>query len=747
MALEEVNTKLAQIALAECEGFPFERFTNDFLAATLPGEEFVPVGGTSDGGADGIQETGLVSSQKKSGQFYQFSIQENYRSKIKGTVARLKEFGRNVTQLIYITSQQISTYDTEEERLTDELGVIIRIRELKWIISNLNKNEATKKAYYTHLAHYTDFLRDLDNAHQIKVSENISHPSVYVFLQQQVQNKENGKHLTKTVADTLILWALNDTNPDKDLFMTRDEILTRIKTTIPWAKNIVTGMLNERLRELSRKVSGAKYINHHKKDDKFCLPFETREIVALERSEDEVLIIDVISEIESFDILAEYEPDKKKYFANLAIRVCQLFFEREGLNCSSYLNTSSSNAQNSFIENIVFDRVMDALKEAGVSSEEQITNSETLCEIVRRMFYVSTQKQRLLLIKFSRTYVLLFTLQAEPRVVEYFQKATANFRLLVGTDLIIRAISERFLSKENQMTRNLFEMARVAGIKLILTEPALDGIIKHLIVTDNEYFHHIRDREKHLTDEIVRESSQILIRTYYHAKKYEGYDKSWQNFMSEFLSHKKLHDPQGKDELRTYLCYQFGMEYLSREDLSLGTSAKDVEQLANQIIDIKKNNRLLATDVALTINAVYAQRQANKESSIFPEYGYQTWWLTQETKVQNHTEKLVKKHAAKFIMRPEFLLNFFALSPSVDDIKESYKTIFPSVMGLQMGNRLPDHLFHKVLEQVDEWASSDAGRVAAKTRALCDRLKAEHFDDEVNYNAIDKILADCTEQD
>jgi hypothetical protein len=737
MALKEINTKLATIALDNCEGFPFEEFANDFLSA-IEGTNFIPVGGTSDGGADGVHEQGLYSSDKKD-VFYQMSIEKDHRYKVKKTIDRLVEFGRTPKRLIYVTSQTIGTYDREEERLTDKHDVFVRIRDGKWIIANLNHSEATKRAYYTHLERYTDFLKDLDKGNKIKQSSNVAHPSVYVFLQQQVENREKDKHLTKTVADSLILWALNDTDPDKDRFMTRPEIMESIKNNIPWAKNIVGGILASRLSELVNKGGvGGKKVNYHKKGDKYCLPFETREIIATEKCDDESIQINVIDEICSFGILEEIEPVEKKLIANVAIRTAQLFFEREGLNCSYFLNGKESE-KSSLIENTVYDRVTDALNELVSSDEKRKTFNPLICEIVRNMFYKSSESQRVLLTKFSRTYILLFTLQAEPRVVEYFQKATANFRLLVGADLIIRAMSERFLSEENQMTRNLFKIANSAGIKLYLTEPALDGVIKHLIVTDNEYKHHIQPRESYLTVDLIRESSQIFIRTYYHAK-IEGYSKSWSNFIGEFITYSQLHTASGREEFKTYITQQFGMEYISSDDLYSKTSHNDVSNLADQILSIKQGSQSLADAISLTINSVYGQRRANKEFSTFPEYGYQTWWLTQESKVQKHTVDIVKKNGAKFIMRPEFLLNFFSLSPSVRDIRESYKAIFPSVMGIQMGNRLPDELFHKVLEQVDVWNGQEDGRVSAKIRALCDRLKAEHYDESANSNAIDKVL-------
>ncbi|WP_045858675.1 hypothetical protein [Teredinibacter purpureus] len=737
MALEEINTKLAKVALGNCEGFPFEEFANDFIAA-IEGADFIPVGGTSDGGADGVHEQGLYSIDKKD-VFYQISIEQNHRSKVKKTIDRLIEFGRTPKRLIYVTSQTIGTYDREEEHLTDKHDVFVRIRDGKWILANLNHSEATKKAYYTHLERYTDFLKDLEKGNKIRTSANVSHPSVYVFLQQQVENREKDKHLTKTVADSLILWALNDTDPDQDRFMTQTEILESIKSNIPWAKNIVGGILTSRLKELVSKGGvGGKKVNYHKKGGRYCLPFETRVIIADEKSNDESVQIDVVNEICTFDILNEIEPDEKILIANISIRTAQLFFEKEGLNCSYFLNGGNSD-KGGLIENTVYDRVSEALDELVDLANKKEKFNSLICEIVRNMFYQSSESQRILLTKFSRTYILLFTLQAEPRVVEYFQKATANFRLLVGSDLIIRAMSERFLSEENQMTRNLFKIANSAGISLYLTEPALDGVLKHIIVTDNEYKNHIQPREAYLTVDLIRESSQILIRTYYHAK-LEGYAKSWSSFISEFITYNQLHNAPGREEFKTYITQQFGMEYISSEELCSQTSANDVSTLSNDILELKQGNQSLADAVSLTINAVYGQRRANKEFSTFPEYGYQTWWLTQESRVQKHTVDIVKKNGAKFIMRPEFLLNFFSLSPSVRDIRESYKTIFPTVMGIQMGNRLPDKLFHKVLEQVDVWNGLEDGRVAAKTRMLCDRLKAEHYDESANSNAIDQVL-------
>jgi len=94
------------------------------------------------------------------------------------------------------------------------------------------------------------------------------------------------------------MWALNGTDPDKNIFMTRQDILDKIIGTLPWAKQFVRGHIDHHLEALSDKgnLSGRE-IRWHRKDDKFCLPYETRQVVQNENAADESLRIDVSNEI------------------------------------------------------------------------------------------------------------------------------------------------------------------------------------------------------------------------------------------------------------------------------------------------------------------------------------------------------------------------------------------------------------------------------------------------------------------
>ena len=117
------------------------------------------------------------------------------------------------------------------------------------------------------------------------------------------------------------------------------------------------------------------------------------------------------------------------------------------------------------------------------------------------------------------------------------------------------------------------------------------------------------------------------------------------------------------------------------------------------------------------------------------EYGFNSWWLTQETKIQKHTAELVRAHGARYIMRPEFLLNYFALAPKKADIISSFKSIFPSAIGLQMGHRMREEAYHSVLNKVGEWKDYEPNRIKVLVGGLSNKLKADHK--KIYDNAID----------
>ena len=74
--------------------------------------------------------------------------------------------------------------------------------------------------------------------------------------------------------------------------------------------------------------------------------------------------------------------------------------------------------------------------------------------------------------------------------------------------------------------------------------------------------------------------------------------------------------------------------------------------------------------------SVYGKRKEFGEEHNANPYGYRTWWLTHESQVRKATVELVRERGSQYIMRPEFLVNFIALSPTTEEVRRSYEAVF-----------------------------------------------------------------------
>ena len=257
-----ISPEVVEIALEKAEGFAFERFANEFLSS-VEGRKFSPLGGKSDGAADGFSFDELFETEK-AGLFYQITIEKNHRDKIKRTINRLREFGRSPRILYYITSKLIAHIDREEDELTEEHDVIVKIRDKNYIVSRINQSLGTVSAFKNHLERYTEFLARIGKA-DLKGIQHVDDPSVYVFLQHEVSNRLGNRKLVHSITDTLILWALRETSPEKKVFMNRESIYKSIIAHFPWSSSFLNAHLDYRLSALRTKDSQGRQLRWYPK--------------------------------------------------------------------------------------------------------------------------------------------------------------------------------------------------------------------------------------------------------------------------------------------------------------------------------------------------------------------------------------------------------------------------------------------------------------------------------------------------
>lgn len=724
--MEPVHADLVPIALDRTDGASFERFVNAFYPA-IAGGSFVPLGGVKDGGADAY-ETPVHEEVSSPERYYQASIEADAESKIKRSVTRLLEFGRDPKSLVYVTPRIIRYVDRVERQLTDSLDVTITIRDGNYIQSHINDDPQTIAAFDSYLRQHTDFLRGVGKSTIVPVSKHVQSPAVYVFLAQELNRQDGDFQLVNAMTDALILWALEGTDPDRGLLRPTEEILDRIKGQLPSVLPLVERRLGKRLNSLSSKhYPGGRAIRAHKKDNRYCLPFETRKRIEEESASDEALRVQFMRSLET---RIESEPKQglgpagARDAAKVANRAIQLAFETQGLEFASFVSRTVGE-QRSFPT--ITEAIRSALVELGLTGNRGALIGDAALGALRGVLYESHENERVYLHKLSLTYSLLFTLNAEPRLVEYFQNLAGDFYLYVGSDILIRALSEYFLPEADQMTRNTLRMAAQHGAKLVLTRPVLEEIVHHLRGCDVDHRNHLAQVRDDLPYEIIRDVPRIMLRAYLYAhinpELGARRPRSWQGYVQQFCDLTDLHTNMAYDDLRKYLCSSFNMLYKSTDDLAVYYDEEEVDRVASALAPYKKNGDLARND-AILASAVYGRRVQRKETHAATEFGLSTWWLTGETSILRHTKDLLAKHSAKYVMRPDFLLNFLTLAPGAADVRTTYRNVFPSLLGISLGRRMEPGAFHEVMRQVADAETLDDARRGAKIAKIVDTLKS-----------------------
>lgn len=725
MAVEPVHPDVIGIALDRAEGFPFERFIRDFYAA-VAGVTFAPLGGIKDGGAD-ARDVGLHADDRRPDVFYQASVEEDAETKIRKTVARLREFGRRPKNLMYFTNRTVKYTDRVERDLSGELDVTITIKDANYIAAHVNTDDRTRLAFDVHLRHYTDYLKSVGASRLIERSRHVQSPAVYVFLANEVERRAGNEALVDAVTDALALWALEGTDPDRNILRTTAEVLDKIVDELPSVRTLVAPRLQQRLRAMAGKAyDGGRAVRWHRKEDAYCLPYETRRSIEDENVEDEALRRRVLNSLDGR--LRDAPPAGLgdvgiRQAAEAALRALQIAFEREGLEFAAFLQNGGTGEHPT-----IFDALTAALDEAGHSGKRRLLLQEGAFAILRGVLYSSQPDEREYLQRLSRTYALLFTLSTEPRLIEFFQDMTGDFRLYVGADQIVRALSEHYLEPADQMTRNTLHMALRQGAKIILTEPALEEIVHHLRIADLEYRNHIGDLEHRLSFEMAREAPHIILRAYLYARLNDDLGRrkpgNWEGFVQQFVSYGTLHKPQAFDDMRGYLQHSFGFDFESAEDLQRLVAAEEVEALAEQLSPLKKYPQLAYND-ALVALAVYGRRRRRGEMRRVTEFGWGTWWLTGETSILKFTKHIVDRHRARYIMRPEFLLNYLTLAPSAHKTRQDFANIFPSLLGIQLSKRMSPTAFAEFMDRVHDAEQLDEARRVVEMGKLSNQLKSD----------------------
>jgi hypothetical protein len=735
---EPVPTSLVDYLFEKLGGTGFEELAKRLFALEY-GEQFIPLGGIHDGGADGLV-TGIYETQEQS-TYCQFTVTPGSGAweKISDTITALKKNGREVRTLIYALSSDLPKQDILAKRVNSELGVLVLFRDRTRIKQAIATNQPVADDFR---AFFANELRDLvSQVPQLRggVTEWAKDPTIYSFLQYELQDRFGREELLNRIADSLVYWSLRDTDPDKEIFRTVPEIHAAIESIFPNARSLISARVPSRLKELVAKFKGEQRIRRYIADGKYCLPHNLRQELAEQnatevRSQD-AFVASLNSRVAA-EIGSSVEASLMASATEIAFQTVHAFFVEQGLALAAFLERRIADLgpKDLVVENLVERVVVDRKLKATPESLLAVMSS------LRGVFYEPTDEERTYLLTLSKTSLLFGTINTSPRVLEYLNQMVGTFRLIVGTDLIIKALSERYLAAENQTVTNLLHLVAKAGGQLLLTDPVVHEVFTHVHAADQEFHHHYEAREQYLSGSEVSVCDRILIRAYFHVKRRPGGPKSWGDFLHQFVDPSELRKKSsaGEDDIRGFLMQRFSMQWLSTEDLENGIDLDARDRIAESLDAARaqashesaareKHFELSINDATLAM-AVYKHRSRGNESATYDGFGLRTWWLTKETQVLSHTVDLVRGNRdVPYIMRPEFILNFVLLAPKAGEARAAMRNLLPSSSGLQLGKHVDKPTMQKLLAAVDEWKDMPPERVATKLKQSVDQLKRDRF--------------------
>ena len=699
------------------DGFLFEKFAQAFLSAVI-GENFISVGGTKDKGLDGFER--IYCQENRESYIYQISTEKRAHDKIMRTIIKLQKNNKDFDKLVYVTNRKINNKDEIEDDVYETTNNRVRIYDIAWFVSNVVSNSEAYRAYEVFVKdNYHTFNKP---GKETVISDFVGDPRVYVFLKQQLDERKFHSSKLQTMevlADSLTLYSLEGTDPDKELFKTRDEIKNQIREFIKFDPRHLFDVIDDRLEVLASKPN--RKIRHHQKEDKFCLPFETRTEISTRDILDKKLYKEF--KAETLSQLKENLKSQDVSVANaykLIENIVHKLFYDQGLEFSEFILSEGSNYGS---ERNLNDIINLTVEESQVIGKNKGKVKKALFITIREIIYNSTDSQREFLKKLSSTYMMMFMMNWEPKISTFFNVLASELNIYVGNSILIPALSEIYLKEENRRHWNLLVGANNSGVNLIVNDKIIDELSSHIKMIRNNYNSYYRDVEyEYLSiDDSLVTVDEILLRAYFYAKK-RNHVYSFEDYLDSFVSPDLR---TVKEDLIQFLSSQFGIKFIHSNSLDIDIKEEELNKLVDQLAPVKGSQQKAKTD-AWQILSIYAMREKKNEASDTGIFGYKTWWLSKDTNTFASVKKVLSdKYPTSCYIRPDFLYNYISLSPNQKEVDSTFKDLFPTMLGVNLSYHLPSGLTSKIKTRINEHSQLKSERANAILRRLTEEIKSD----------------------
>lgn len=711
-----MDITLVPLALSVGTPSDFELFGQAALQIAL-GMQFEPTGGTRDGGQDGF----LRSISGKPQAYIQISGQKDFRSKINSTLTRLSKSGRAVSSLTYVTPLHVPDKDVVEAEIEKNTGVAIRIRDQRWLMTVLSTNAELQGAFKDRYAAALHALKDTTEHSQQRYAT-AERLSVLVYLENHEKSEPQRSELLPLAIDAAIFMALKDTDPELDEFLSEENVIKFVETFFYQIKTKAATLVPVRLAHLRTK-QGNPRIRFHQ-GARYALPYEVRSEFSAQNVLLQQIDFDFWQSVREriLAIDASLSAPQQAMVQDAVSFALYKTFEHQGLNLMA-----STQGADSYEEIRTYEFVHESISAATADGALRTKLLDVALGVLRKVYYAGNESENLYLYRLFKLYSIDFIIKGDEKVWRYFRNVIRRLKLVVGTDIIVRALSEMCVLPNSRATQNALNILRKLDAKLLLSEHVLHEVYTHIRSTDREFETYYKPWAQHVTIDDAKQCSKILIRAYFYSRlEPQGHSRSpanWDEFLGQFGMASWFREEGNEQAFAAYLQNKFGFIFMPRHEVSKLVTEGEARPLADKFKQKKHDNYELALNDAYMMLYVQAARTQDGETFSADVHGFATWWLTEE----HHAVEIAKSHGLKdrIKMHPQFLMNYIAAVPEMREVADRNANSFPTIFGLRITHRIGDEALHEFLRGVVEIVKADEAVVRAKIRDLSNRLMAK----------------------
>lgn len=659
----------------------FEDFAGSFLLSDFP--TLRPIAGTNDKGRDGVLFA--PDPQHPSAVVLQYSLVEDWRSKILNTLTRLNEKDIPCAVLVYATSRHIGPDSDALEKELRERGIHLSMRDREWWVIRAGRDEITRHATEQIKALVLGRMLDTPSS---AVDHDLSRGEVETglfYLEMHLRDADRDRSLTRVAFEAFALASLRHT--DADTRKARDDILDEVASEFPSNQRQRVDQLTlaalTRLkanRRVTVSVSDATYALHHNERQRLL------NLAAQRTLDAEALDRDLADHLGQAAEALDYPEDtlKKSLIVGVLRRVFETIAVEFGNAFAEAVTHNSVDLPRAEVYDIVERLLINDARTLSMLEMKQLDTFNLLAEAATQTLLSPAPAVARYLQDLSELYTLRAFLREAPDVQKVVDKLFSRGQLVLDTTVVLPVFVETLLPEGQQNYTNLLKGAKSAGMSLFCTAGVFNEAARHL--QNSLLCHRLGSSWRGPTPMVLDRWRSLRpqddIRT----------------FVEGFLGEEPERD------VEDFLVQTLGVE---RQDLSpdvertfdLATRSRITElwrarkRAATQELDL-----LLRHDVEMYLG-VLALRKGQPTSVL----GHEAWWVTLETNALA-LRGLAQKEGIDLrsdpVMHPNFLSHLLAIGPTRRKLTNDER------------HRLPFLL----TEQTSPWAIPELADVASEIR-------------------------------